>query len=160
YQSRETARHPKKSKATAKKLRAKDRPLANDFASAEEFAKLLRVWFRNLARVLQTGRSFFLWGGYANLGNYPPALEECGLYFSQSIVWDKQHPVLTRKDFLGTFEIAFYGWKKGAGHQFFGPRNVTDLWHVQKINPTRMVHLTQKPVELAVRAMQYSSRPG
>jgi DNA modification methylase len=37
---------------------------------------------------------------------------------------------------------------------------VTDLWHVKKVNPTCMVHLTEKPVELAVRAMQYSSRPG
>jgi DNA modification methylase len=37
---------------------------------------------------------------------------------------------------------------------------VPDLWHVKKINPNKMVHLTEKPVELAVRAMQYSSRAG
>jgi len=36
------------------------------------------------------------------------------LYFSQGIVWDKQHPVLTRKDFMGCFEIAYYGWKDGS----------------------------------------------
>ena len=99
-------------------------------------------------------------GGYANLGNYPPVLKKCGLYFSQGIVWDKQHPVLTRKDFMGAFEIAFYGWREGAAHQFFGPNNAVDLWHVKKINPNKMVHLTEKPVELAVRAMQYSSRTG
>ena len=34
-----------------------------------------------------------------------------------------------------------------------------DLWEVKKINPQSMEHLTQKPVELAVRAMQYSSHP-
>ena len=99
-------------------------------------------------------------GGYANLGNYPPVLKKCGLYFSQGIVWDKQHPVLTRKDFMGAFEIAFYGWKEGAAHLFLGPNNATDLWHVKKVNPQSMEHLTQKPVELAVRAIQYSSRPG
>ncbi|MBU4270795.1 MAG: hypothetical protein KKE86_10450 [Planctomycetes bacterium] len=54
----------------------------------------------------------------------------------------------------------FYGWREGAGHKFFGPNNATDLWHVKKINPNKMVHLTEKPVELAVRAMQYSSRAG
>jgi len=160
HQSMDVARHPNKAKAAGKKLRAKDRPLANDFVSDEAFAALLRAWFGNLARVLEAGRSFFIWGGYANLGNYPPALEECGLYYSQGIVWDKEHAVLTRKDFLGAFELAFYGWKKGAAHLFFGPNNVTDLWHVKKVSPTRMVHLTEKPVELAVRAMQYSSRPG
>jgi DNA modification methylase len=75
-------------------------------------------------------------------------------------VWDKQHPVLTRKDFMGAFELAFYGWKEGAAHKFFGPNNVTDLWHLKKINPTSMIHLTEKPVELAARAMLYSSKPG
>ena len=43
---------------------------------------------------------------------------------------------------------------------FLGPHNVPDLWAVKKVNPQSMIHLTEKPVELAVRAMQYSSRPG
>jgi DNA modification methylase len=34
------------------------------------------------------------------------------------------------------------------------------VWSVKKINPQSMEHLTQKPVELAIRAIQYSSRPG
>jgi DNA methylase len=54
----------------------------------------------------------------------------------------------------------FYGWREGAAHKFFGPNNVPDLWPVKKINPQSMVHLTEKPVELAARAMNYSSRPG
>ncbi len=160
HQSMDVARHPEKSKPTQKKLRAKDRPLANDFVSDEEFDRLLDAWFGNIARVLVPGRGFYIWGGYANLGNYPPYLKKHGLYFSQSIVWDKQHPVLTRKDFMGAFELAFYGWKEGAAHQYLGPNNATDLWHVKKVNPQSMVHLTEKPVELAVRALQYSSRTG
>jgi DNA modification methylase len=137
-----------------------DRPLANDFVSDETFDQLLHAWFGNLSRVLAPGRGFYIWGGYANLGNYPPALKDCGLYFSQGIVWDKQHPVLTRKDFMGCFEICFYGWKQGAAHVFLGPNNAPDLWHVKKINPMQMEHLTAKPAELAVRAMQFSSRLG
>ncbi len=35
-----------------------------------------------------------------------------------------------------------------------------DLWHVKKVTPQKMIHLTEKPVELAVRAIQYSSRTG
>jgi DNA modification methylase len=61
---------------------------------------------------------------------------------------------------MGAFEIAFYGWKEGAAHTYLGPNNATDLWHVKKVNPQSMVHLTEKPVELAIRAMQYSSRAG
>jgi DNA modification methylase len=160
HQKLDVVRHPEKAKPTDKKLRAKDRPLTNDFVSEDEFDRLLHAWFGNIARVLEPGRGFYIWGGYANLGNYPPHLKANGLYFSQGIVWDKQHPVLTRKDFMGCFELAFYGWKEGAAHQFFGPNNALDLWHVKKANPQNMIHLTEKPVELAVRAMQYSSRAG
>jgi DNA modification methylase len=160
HQSFDLARHPEKAKPTQKKLRAKDRPLANDFVSDDEFDRLLDAWFGNIARVLEPGRGFYIWGGYGNLGNYPPFLKKHGLYFSQGIVWDKQHPVMTRKDFLGCYEIAYYGWKEGAAHVFLGPNNARDLWPIKKVNPQSMVHLTEKVVELATRAMQYSSREG
>lgn len=160
HQSFDLARNPSKAKATHKTLRAKDRPLANDFMPDADFSRLLHTWFSQIARVLLPGRGFYIWGGYSNLANYPPALKAAGLYFSQGIVWDKEHPVLTRKDFMGCFELAFYGWKEGAAHQFFGPNNAPDLWHVKKVNPQSMVHLTEKPTELARRALEYSSRPG
>ncbi|RIK82079.1 MAG: chromosome partitioning protein ParB [Planctomycetota bacterium] len=147
-------------KATTTKLRPKDRPLANDFVSDEEFDKMLHAWFGNIARVLLPGHIAYIWGGYANCGNYPPVLKDVGLYFSQAIIWDKEHPVLTRKDFMGAHEWCFYCWREGAAHRFFGPNNATDLWRVKKVNPNAMIHLTEKPVELAVRAMQYSSRAG
>ena len=95
-----------------------------------------------------------------NCGNYPPVLKACELYFSQAIILDKEHPVLTRKDYMGNHEWCFYGWREGAAHVFLGPNNVPDLWHVKKVNPNAMIHLTEKPVELALRAMQYSSRAG
>jgi DNA modification methylase len=160
HQSMDVARHPEKSKPTQKKLRAKDRPLANDFVTDDEFDRLLDAWFGNAARALDPGRGFYIWGGYANCGNYPPFLKKHELYFSQAIIWDKMHPVLTRKDFMGAHEWCFYGWKEGAAHVYLGPNNATDLWQIKKVNPQSMVHLTEKPVELAVRAMQYSSRPG
>jgi len=61
---------------------------------------------------------------------------------------------------MGDFELAFYSWREGAAHKFFGPNNVSDVWEVKKVNPNKMIHLTEKPVELAVRAIQYSSQPG
>jgi DNA modification methylase len=154
------ARHPEKAKPTQSKLRAKDRPLANDFVTDEAFDKLLAAWFGNIARVLLPGRAFYVWGGYANVANYPPVFKAHELYFTQAIIWVKGHPVLTRKDFMGNHEWCFYGWREGAGHKFYGPNNVTDTWEVKKVNPQSMVHLTEKPVELAVRAMQYSSLAG
>jgi DNA modification methylase len=104
HQKLDLARHPGKARATHKQMRAKDRPLANDFVSDEQFDRLLDAWFGNAARVLAPGRGFYIWGGYANCGNYPPFLKKHGLYFSQAIIWHKQHAVLTRKDFMGDHE--------------------------------------------------------
>jgi DNA modification methylase len=160
HQSLDLARHPEKAQPTGKKLRAKDRPLTNDFVSDDEFDKLLHAWFGNISRVLQPGRSFYIWGGYANVGNYPPVLKAHELYFSQAIIWVKEHPVLTRKDYMGNHEWCFYGWREGAAHEFYGPTNAVDVWPIKKVNPQNMIHLTEKPVELAARAMEYSSRPG
>lgn len=159
-QQRDLARHPEKSKPTTKQLRAKDRPLANDFMDDEAFRGMLRSWFGNASRVLAPGRGFYCWGGYANIANYPGAFAEAGLYFSQAIIWHKLHPVLGRKDFMGDHEWCFYGWKEGAAHKFFGPNNVPDVWPIKKVSPQSMVHLTEKPVELASRAMEYSTKRG
>jgi len=145
---------------SGKRVAAKDRPIDNDALPAEEFIRQLRLWFGNAARALEPGRSFYFCGGYANCANYPQALKDCGLRFSQAVIWVKEHPVVSRKDFMGNHEWCFYGWREGAGHKFYGPKNATDVWSVKKVASQKMVHLTEKPVELAVRAIQYSSRPG
>jgi hypothetical protein len=51
HQSFDAVRHPSKVKATHKKLRPKDRPLANDYVTEEAFDQMLAAWFGNIARV-------------------------------------------------------------------------------------------------------------
>jgi len=121
HQGFDLARHKTKSKPTGK-MRPKDRPLANDFVSDEAFDEMLLAWFGNIARVLQPGHSFYIWGGYANCANYPPVLKACGLYFSQAVIWVKEHPVLTRKDFMGNHE-----WCQPAGTQVLTPDGSTAI---------------------------------
>jgi DNA modification methylase len=146
--------------STTGKMRAKDRPLANDHLSEDEFEQQLHAWFGNIARVLEPGRAAYIWGGYKNLSNYPSPFKTNGLYWSQCIIWNKMHPVMNRKDFMSCYELCFYCWKEGAAHKFFGQNNERDLWEVKKEPSQKTVHPTQKPVELAVRAIQLSSMPG
>ena len=61
-------------------MRAKDRPLANDFVSDEEFDRLLDAWFGNIARVLEPGRASIIWGGFSNIANYPPVLRQWAVF--------------------------------------------------------------------------------
>ena len=160
HQRLDVERDPSKAVPTTAKMRPKDRPLENDFLPPEEFERMLDAWFGNMAFAMEPGAAFYIWGGYANCANYPPALKQNGLYFSQAIIWNKLHPVLTRKDYMGAHEWCFYGWREGAGHNYYGPNNETDLWEVKKVNPQSMIHLTEKPVELAVRAITNSSKRG
>jgi DNA modification methylase len=139
HQALDLAPHPAKAHPTDRRLRARDRALVNDYQSDAAYADLPTAWFGNLARVLRPGGAFYIWGGYANVANYPLAIQAAGLYFSQAIIWVKEHPVLTRKDFMGTHEWCFYGWREGAAHSFFGPPNIPDVWPVKKANPAAMV---------------------
>ncbi len=138
----------------------KARNLIGDFLSEEEFAGRLAAWFRNAARNLLPGRAFWIWGGFTNVFNYGPPIVAAGLRFSQHAIWVKNQPAVSRKDMMTGHEWVFYGWKPGAAHQWFGKRNVSDVWEVQKVAHTAMVHLTEKPAELAQRAIQYTTRPG
>ncbi|MGE3507591.1 MAG: ParB N-terminal domain-containing protein, partial [Vicinamibacterales bacterium] len=80
HQQFDVARHPEKAKGTTKQLRAKDRPLVNDFVSDEAFEGMLMAWFGNISRVLEPGRAFYNWGGNANGANNPPARKANGQY--------------------------------------------------------------------------------
>jgi hypothetical protein len=90
--------------------------------------------------------------GYANSANYPSALKATGLC-SQAVIWVKEHPVLTREDFMGNHEWCFHGWKEGAAHSFDPEiHDATDVWSVNQVDAQSMVHVTEKPVKLATRA--------
>ena len=49
----------------------------------------------------------------SDLSRFLPS-KKAGLYFSQAIIWDKQHPVLTRKDTMGSrVERVRFAWVRG-----------------------------------------------
>src|SRR5262249_42713613 len=80
YHGFDLARDKQKGKATTKNLRERGRPLANDCVTDGELDRMLLAGFENIARVLEPGGGFYVWGGYANVGNYPPVLKKCELY--------------------------------------------------------------------------------
>ena len=65
---------------------------------------------RNASRVLLPGHAPTS-GAVREHRNYRG--DEGAVYFSQTIISDKQHPVLTRKDFMGAHEWCFYWVERG-----------------------------------------------
>jgi hypothetical protein len=86
-------RKHQKPKPTQKKPCEKDRRLAIDFVTDQEFDRLLDRWFANASGVLQPWRGFFIWGGYASCGSDSPFQQKHELYFSLAIIRGRDAPV-------------------------------------------------------------------
>lgn len=87
------------------------------------------------------------------------ALVEAGWALRQAIVWVKDVFVMGRQDYHWRHETILYGWRDGAAHYWCGDRTQDTIWNIDR--PKRsQEHPTMKPVELVVRAMENSSRPG
>lgn len=141
---------------------AKDRKLEGDHISPIEFSRRLHWWFKNMELSLKPGGSFYIWGGFSNIANYPLAIASANMYWSQCIIWVKNMKVKTRLDFMGQHEICFYGWipSKGREHVFDGPGNIPDVWYIDCVPRAKMVHMTEKPLQIPLNAIEYSSKPG
>lgn len=75
------------------------------------------------------------------------------------IIWKKNHFVLGRQDYQWKHEPILYGWLSGEKHHFYGDRNETTVWDIDK--PLRNAeHPTMKPIELVTKAIANSSLMG
>ena len=68
HQGFDLHRGASKAKATTKKMRPKDRALANDFMKDADYDVLLRQWFGNIAAALKPGGAFYLFPSVAPTG--------------------------------------------------------------------------------------------
>ena len=138
------------------------RPLGTiqgDNQTAEAYQEFLVGAFRNLAEALPNGGGTYICGGVSTVVPYVQAFEAAGLHLSSAIVWDKGSFGLTRKNYHSQYELIFYCWPEGKPHKFYGGRRQSDVWLVERENPHSYLDPTQRPVELAQRAIENSSRP-
>ncbi|MBN1461397.1 MAG: DNA modification methylase [Armatimonadetes bacterium] len=87
-------------------------------------------------------------------------LREAGFHWSSTIIWAKDRPVLSRKDYHTQYEPIWYGWRVGSHRRVaVADRTQSDVWEISR--PTRSdEHPTMKPVELVARALGNSSAVG
>ena len=82
-------------------------------------------------------------------------------YFKKSstIIWVKNSAGLGWGDYRAKHEPILYGWKEGQGkHGFYGGRDKTTVWNINKDAQMQYKHPTQKPVALAQEAILNSSK--
>lgn len=132
----------------------------NDAMKPAEYEEFLRNLSIGCAHALAPGAAAYVCGGTSTFEPYYRFLFGDVFKFSSVIVWDKGYMSLTRKDYHSQYEWIFYGWLPGPKkHKWFGQRQQTDIWQIERESASTYSHPTQKPVALCKRAILNSSEP-
>ncbi|MBK6940912.1 MAG: ParB N-terminal domain-containing protein [Planctomycetes bacterium] len=135
-------------------------PIKSDALRPEQYARWFRTFVSACVDALAPGAPFYIWHGHANFGLMHDVLRQNDCHTSTVITWAKESFSPGFGDFNEQTEFALYGWKKGATHRFFGPKNESTLWSIPRDRTGNYKHPTQKALPLAERAIRNSSRPG
>ena len=136
----------------------KQRSIMNDSMSTEDFKIFLDKSFARLNEAIKPGAMTYVVMSAQEWGSNMQALEEAGFHWSSTIIWNKDHLVLSRKDYHTKYEPIWYGWKEGAARLApLEDRKQSDVWDFDR--PTKSEeHPTMKPVALVERAVGNSSK--
>jgi DNA modification methylase len=148
----ETAR-PKKSRQWQR--------IYNDNLTQEEYSAWLATILGHACTHLSAGGCFYIWNGHKQFGPMYLILEEIGLKVSCVITWAKESFAIGYGDYNQQTEFCLYGWRENNGaHQWHGPTNESTLWQIRRDPTKEYQHPTQKPLEIAERAIRNSTRAG
>ncbi len=153
---------PTPEKARPKRSRQWARIYADNL-DQQQYVEWLAAVLRIVSHFLVPGAAFYIWNGHRQFGPMHVMLEQLGLKVSCVITWAKENFAIGYGDYNQQTEFCLYGWlpheNKGS-HNWHGPTNESTLWEVKR-DPTKSYqHPTQKPLELAARAMRNSTRAG
>ena len=134
--------------------------IVNDAMGDLEFRGFLIAAFAAMADHLKPGGAAYVCHADTEGLNFRAAFAEGGLELHQVLIWVKQQFVFGRSDYHWQHEPILYGWKPGAAHEFYGERNQSTIWQVDRPMRSAMEHPTQKPVDLVSIALGNSSQRG
>jgi DNA modification methylase len=120
------------------------------------FARFLRVGLLHL----QEGAAIYQWHATRRQALVEQAWTQCGLLVHQTVVWAKQHGVLTRSHYMWSHEPCFYGWREGHTPKLKPPANQRTVWEIGQSGEPKDLNPTIKPVEIFLRPIEYHTRPG
>lgn len=133
--------------------------IQNDSMESDEFKKFLVSAFSCAESVMKAGASFYVWYASREHVNFETALTEVNLEVREQLIWNKNVMVLGRQDYQWKHEPCLYGWKGGAGHNWYSDRSQTTVLDFDK--PARSdIHPTMKPVDLFAYLIKNSSKRG
>lgn len=163
------------SHAKAGKFHREKGTILGDQQSQEEFQEFCRKFFNNCEQILKPGKSIYICTGYTSYPLFYYQMLNAGFEFSTTIVWVKPSFSIGWRDYKNQYEQVMkgkkgkgrskaqpiiYGWKSGQRHYFYGDLNESDVWEMPRKTITKMLHPTEKPEWLIMKAVKNSTRVG
>jgi DNA modification methylase len=138
----------------------KPRTIMNDSMSTDDFKDFMGSAFAMMAMHSKKGCPTYVVMSAQEWGNLMLALHENNYHWSSTIIWNKSHLVMSRKDYHTKYEPIWYGWLDGAPRLCpVEDRKQSDVWDVDR--PTKSeLHPTTKPIALIDIALKNSSKVG
>jgi DNA modification methylase len=138
----------------------KPRTIMNDSMSTADFKDFMGSSFAMMAMHSKKGCPTYVVMSAQEWGNLMLALHDNNYHWSSTIIWNKSHLVMSRKDYHTKYEPIWYGWLDGAPRLCqVEDRKQSDVWDVDR--PTKSeLHPTTKPIALIDIALKNSSKIG
>ncbi len=140
-----------------KKSRKWDRIYSDDMPQ-DEYELWMRKVMVNIKNYLKPGGPVYIWQGHRQIPPLYQILLDLGFHVSCLTCWLKEAAVISYGDYSFRSEHALYGWLEGAPHYWAGLPGESNVWEVHRDPTKTYVHPTQKPVQLAQRALKNSSK--
>ncbi|KKR33128.1 MAG: methylase N-4/N-6 domain protein [Candidatus Falkowbacteria bacterium GW2011_GWF2_39_8] len=137
-------------------LKVNKKILNDNISSEKDYCTFSKEWLCLVTPHLTKKNSIYIFNSDKMLFALKQALDELGIYFSQLIIWVKNHAVIGRKDYLPQHELILFGWF--GTHLFRRSKDKSVLFY-PKPNKSNM-HPTTKPIELISRIILNSTNIG
>lgn len=161
------------SKEKKGKFHTEEGTILGDDQSQEDFRAFTEAFFKNYDELLKPGGIIYACTGYSSYPLFYYQMLNAGFVFSSTIVWVKPSYAIGWGDYKKQYEQVMrgrrrtgkakatpilYGWRQGERHHFEGGRTEADVWDMPRKAITDMVHPTEKPEWLIIKAIKGGCR--
>ena len=133
----------------------------NDELQGDDLETFLTAFLASWLPSVDEQSGFYFWcAAMAEGAAAAAAIKNAGLHIQSQIIWNKNCLVLGQADYHWKHENCWYAFYKGKQHRWYGERDKTTVWEVDKVANSAYVHPMQKPTELYTIPMLHHTKQG
>lgn len=133
----------------------------NDELQGGDLETFLAAFLTSWLPSVDEQSGFYFWcAAMAEGAAAAAAIKKAGLHIQAQIIWNKNCLVLGQADYHWKHENCWYAFFKGKQHRWYGERDKTTVWEVDKVANSAYVRPMQKPTELYTIPMQHHTKQG